>query len=418
TSGGFVAPSAVLRILLGDAESFDLTAVRSTVRKSIEIIDECVAPSVPSAMIEAANEFQREAMELIESAWSDDSSPLADIVPYSVGVAFGRFDSRFATGDRLIPAAPGPFEPIPTHSPGMLAESQSSWRLGVLTAPPPLLVDDPGHAHDITTASKALFDLVHLGAPEDLRRIFVKDFFSAHIKRYSKSRRKAPIYWQIATPSASYSIWLYYHRFFRDTFYTVQNDYVAPKLRHEESKLESLLRDAGPNPSAVQRKEFVAQEQFVDELRAFLEEVKRIAPLWRPDLDDGVIINFAPLWRLVPQHRAWQKECKDCWDSLCAGEYDWAHLAMHLWPERVVPKCATDRSLAIAHGLENVFWLEDAAGKWKPRPEPTMSLEALVQERSSREVKAALKSLLEAPTAGSGGAKRGGGKGAKRGKAS
>ena len=44
--------------------------------------------------------------------------------------------------------------------------------------------------------------------------------------------------------------------------------------------------------------------------------------------------------------------------SSSAGKYDWAHIAMHLWPERVVPKCATDRSLAIAHGLEDVFWVE------------------------------------------------------------
>jgi hypothetical protein len=29
------------------------------------------------------------------------------------------------------------------------------------------------------------------------------------------------------------------------------------------------------------------------------------------------------------------------------GKYDWSHVAMHLFPERVVPKCATDRSLAI-----------------------------------------------------------------------
>ena len=68
---------------------------------------------------------------------------------------------------------------------------------------------------------------------------------------------------------------------------------------------------------------------------------------------------MAPLWRLVPQHKPWQKELKSKWDELVAGKYDWAHLAMHLWPERVVPKCATDRSLAIAHGLEDVFWTED-----------------------------------------------------------
>ena len=49
----------------------------------------------------------------------------------------------------------------------------------------------------------------------------------------------------------------------------------------------------------------------------------------------------------------------------CArAEHDWAHLAMHLWPERVVPKCAKDRSLAIAHGLEEVFWVEGIDGKW------------------------------------------------------
>jgi hypothetical protein len=56
---------------------------------------------------------------------------------------------------------------------------------------------------------------------------------------------------------------------------------------------------------------------------------------------------------------------------LCAGEYDWSHIAMHLWPERVVPKCAKDRSLAIAHGLEDVFWVEGTDGKWTARKTPT-----------------------------------------------
>jgi DUF1016 N-terminal domain len=27
-----------------------------------------------------------------------------------------------------------------------------------------------------------------------------------------------------------------------------------------------------------------------------------------------------------------------------------------VWPERVIPKCATDRSLAIARGLDAIFW--------------------------------------------------------------
>ena len=242
--------------------------------------------------------------------------------------------------------------------------------------------------------------------PENLRAWLAKEFFPLHIKKYSKSRRKAPIYWQLATPSASYSVWLYIHAFTKDTLFRVQNDYVAPKLAHEERRLESLTSELGDGGTAAQRKEIAAQETFVEELRAFLEEVKRVAPLWNPNLDDGVIINFAPLWRLVPQHKAWQKELKATWDALCEGKYDWAHLAMHLWPERVVPKCATDRSLAIAHGLEDVFWVEGDDGKWKPRETPTRPISELVAERSSAAVKAALKSLLEAPDP-TGPAKRG-----------
>ena len=214
---------------------------------------------------------------------------------------------------------------------------------------------------------------------------------------YSKSRRRAPLYWHLSTPSASYSVWLYFHSFSKDTLFRVQNDYATPKLAHEERRLDSMTAELRSGATAAQRKEMVAQESFVEELRAFLDEVKRVAPLWKPNLDDGVIINFAPLWRLVPQNKHWQKELKATWDALCEGKYDWAHLAMHLWPERVVPKCAKDRSLAIAHGLEEVFWIEGSNGKWSARETPTRNVDELVRERTSPAVKSTLKSLLEAP---------------------
>ena len=49
-----------------------------------------------------------------------------------------------------------------------------------------------------------------------------------------------------------------------------------------------------------------------------------------------------------------------------------------------------------------MFWFEDADGKWKPREVPTRPVEELVRERTSPAVKAALKSLLEAPAANGG----------------
>jgi hypothetical protein len=157
----------------------------------------------------------------------------------------------------------------------------------------------------------------------------------------------------------------------------------------------SLIQNAGESPTAGERKEISTREAVVEELRAILDEVKRVAPLWNPSLDDGVVLAMAPLWRIV-QHKLWRKELKTRWDELAAGNYDWAHLAMHLWPERVVPKCATDRSLAIAHGLEDVFWVQGTDGKWKARTTPTRPVDALVRERSSPAVKASLQSLLDA----------------------
>ena len=126
-------------------------------------------------------------------------------------------------------------------------------------------------------------------------------------------------------------MWLYAHRLTRDTFFQLQNDVVAPKVAHEERRLSDLMRDAGDNPSAGQRKEIAAQAVFVDELRQLLDEVKRVAPLWNPMLDDGVVLAMAPLWRRTrtPQHKAWQRELKNKWDDLAAAKYQWAQIAMH-----------------------------------------------------------------------------------------
>jgi hypothetical protein len=350
----------------------------------------------------------------------DDVSLAADVVSWAVGVAFGRFDLRLATGERPLPAEPEPFDPLPACSPAMLT---CEGGLPVTSTPAgyPLvfpengiLVDDRGQACDLTAAVRLVFDRVFKANAdvfwseitrsldpqgEDLRGWLASSFFEHHLKRHSKSRRRAPILWQLAVPSGRYSIWLYAHRVTRDSFFQIQNDVVTSKLTHEERQLTGLLQASGQTPSGKERREIVAQETFVDELRALLDDVRRVAPLWDPTLDDGVVLTMAPLWRLVPQHKAWQKELKSKWKELADGKYDWAGLAMHLWPERVIPKCATDRSLAIAHGLEDTFWAEGDDDKWKPRATPKRQVAELVRERTSVAVKSALKSLLEAPIA-------------------
>lgn len=305
-------------------------------------------------------------------------------VQYAIGCAFGRFSV-----ERV----------------GLIDDSRPPLSLFTTTnrnAKLDILVDDPGMENDICERTIiALGDLISQIVPalavSNIREYIASYAFNFHSSYYSRSGRFAPIYWQLATPSASYSVWLYIHAFNKDTLFRLQNDLIAPKLAHEERKLERMSNDLQEKPTADNRKAFVAQESFVEEIREFLEKLKPLASLWSPNLYDGVIINFALLWQLVSQNKPLQKKLKDQWDELITGKYDWTHLSMHLWPERVVPKCAKDRSLAISHGLEEVFWVEGDKRKWEARPTLHRPIEELVRERSSPAIKAALKNLLDAP---------------------
>ena len=132
--------------------------------------------------------------------------------------------------------------------------------------------------------------------------------------------------------------------------------------------------------------------RLIVELREFVGELEAVTPLWHPDLNDGTVIVLAPLWQLFAHHRAWSTELKKHWGKLQEGEPDWAHLAMHLWPDRVIPKCAEDRSLAIAHGLEDIFWVQgdDNPDKWHPRSEPTTPIDELIAERTNPAIRTPL----------------------------
>ena len=271
---------------------------------------------------------------------------------------------------------------------------------------PDILVDDDGHSDDLVALMREATERVGVDAPENLRAWLAKEFFPLHIKMYSKSRRKAPIYWQLATPSASYSVWLYIHAFTKDTLFRVQNDYAAPKLAHEERRLMTLANELGDSGTTAQRKELAAQEAFVEELRAFLEEVKRVAPLWNPNLDDGVIINFAPLWRLVPQHKAWQKELKATWDASAPATTTGRTSPCTSGPSASFRSALPTAASPSPTGLRTSSGSKAKTANGNRGKRLTRPISELVAERSSEAVKAALKSLLEAPDP-SGSTKRG-----------
>lgn len=336
----------------------------------------------------------------------------AGLVSWAIGVGVGRFDVRLATGERDLPVAPGPFDPLPVCSPGMLTGDEglpvAQAPAGYPVAVSPVLVHDPGHPLDLTGRVRTVFDAVFgvdadewwsdvgaaLGARDgEIGGWLTKGFFDYHLKTHSRSRRKAPVLWPIGTKSGSYLVWLYAHQVSADSLFQVLHDVVAPKLGAEESVLTRLRQEAGVNSSQSQRKAIEAQEQLVGELRELREELEAVAPLWAPNLNDGIVIVLAPLWRLFAHHRPWSNELKKHWIKLAKGDYDWAQLAMHLWPERVIPKCAVDRSLAIAHNLEDTFWVKDVDNddRWHSRAKPTTPIDQLISEHDNPAVAAAIR---------------------------
>ena len=93
----------------------------------------------------------------------------------------------------------------------------------------------------------------------------------------------------------------------------------------------------------------------------------------------------------------------DVWQALAAGERDDQPLALALWPDRVVDKCASDVALAQKHDLARFLWYEDPWSKaWRRREPPEAEVNSEITHRHKPAVKAALESLLSAPTPGNG----------------
>jgi len=259
----------------------------------------------------------------------------ADLVSYLVGVAFGRWDAR---GPR--PAGEfDPFAPVPLCPPAMLVGDggfpTTAAPPGYPVALPPdgVLLDEPGHALDLVAAvevaarvavpngEELLADAVSVLGRRSLRDYVAKAFFKEHLGRYSKSRRQAPVYWQLTVPSGQWSAWLYAPRFSREMLYAVVT-LADHRLALAGERIEALQRD--DTTSARQRQKAVdAERTLAAELQELRDDVARLAGLgWQPDLDDGYVLCAAPLARWFPKN-TW-KQLAEQLAAIKKGAYPWA----------------------------------------------------------------------------------------------
>jgi len=130
---------------------------------------------------------------------------------------------------------------------------------------------------------------------KDIRKYFLKDFYTDHLKRY----KKRPIYWLFSSPKGTFNALIYMHRYRADTVSVVLNDYLREfrtKLSAHKNHLEavSISSNASAGDKTKALKDIENHRKMIDELDVYEREV--LYPLATEqieiDLDDGVKVNY------------------------------------------------------------------------------------------------------------------------------
>ncbi len=266
---------------------------------------------------------------------------------YVVGLAVGRWDITVVSHPHHGEVSQDLLAPPARFAPGFLLNGDGDPPTRTpegypLQLPPDgVLLDQEGHDWDIaarvrlaasalsgdqTTLDSALASVMKRPSLETYLR---SSFYKSHLSRYSMSRRKAPIYWQLQVPSKAWGTWLYAPRLSREMLFAVVGE-TEQRQRLAEQRIATLQREyehggAGRSIAAVS-KELDAEQKLSVELIAFRDEAERIANLgWEPDLDDGAVLNAAPLASLFP---AW-KDAAKYRKELKQGKHTWSTVSKY-----------------------------------------------------------------------------------------
>ncbi|MDX2242102.1 MAG: hypothetical protein NW224_15560 [Leptolyngbyaceae cyanobacterium bins.302] len=285
-------------------------------------------------------------------------------ISYAVGIVLGRFQPG-------IPEASGygRFEPNIAIQLCQLADEDCIATL------------ETNHPDDLATKVEQALELMlgepgarevlqavlgNRGEPADLLRAYLaQNFFKQHVQQY----RKRPVYWLLQSPKKLYSLYLFHERISPDTLALIRgNRYLASKINQTQlaiTEVQGRIPAAQGKQKRDLEKELERLMTLQSDLEAFDRAIGSVLTArnergetvgWRLEIDDGIILNLAPLYELMP---AWKTEPKKYWDKLQAGDYDWSYTAMRYYPDRVTSKCQKNRSYAIAHGLEDEFESQD-----------------------------------------------------------
>jgi hypothetical protein len=341
-----------------------------------------------------------------------------DLVSYLVGCLFGRWNILFPETNGGASVTQNLFTDLPCCCPGRLTRDDghpviddsidSEYPLRVPTSG--VVLQNEGHSLDFyrlwCEAAEQIYGSHYADIERELCKAFgvqsiriylesPSHFFSSHLNKYSKRPRAAPIYWPLSSRDGSMTVWVYYSQLTDQTLFSVVNEFADPRIKDTTEELRVLrLKNERTREDEFQIDRLTS---LASELEEFRDEILGICKFWKPNFDDGVQILAAPLWKFF-RHSKWRETLKCVWDELEEGRYDWAHISLAIWPDRVVRSAHKDRSIAIAHNLEDNLWHEveiktvSRFGRvttkvvWQPRELSEKELDAIAAKVKSGEL--------------------------------
>src|SRR5690606_10226434 len=255
---GFVIGSSLREITAGvnALKNQRAEAEKQALTKSDDVISEVYQfTSLDWANeILAENQINSEEMSEVSAGVQrnivEDGEVAKGLISYFVGVAFGRWQEDKSLSVQESEALSLPFETPPSSPPGMVRDGHGGDVLQTVFAL------NGGAAGDLTSRVSDLIrklnvesdsletDILRALGFGSLSDYLGRKFFDDHLQKYTKSKRKAPIYWQLSTSSGRYSLWLYYPRVNSQVLYTAVNDLVEPKIK-EIGTFVAGLRNKG-----------------------------------------------------------------------------------------------------------------------------------------------------------------------------
>lgn len=289
----------------------------------------------------------------------DKKTMAQEIVMELVGMAFGRWNTAYAKGEQAIPEFGDVFDALPFMPVVSQGEAACPAQLdvptdGILTNNSDSSLCLASHVREVMhylwadRADDMEYELCQLIGCKSLQAYLASPtgFFDYHFKRYTKSRRKAPIYWLLASEDGTVDYWVYYPKLSKNTL-----PQLIIRLREQQEQLRTRLNAALAAHDKTQESQTRAEQEQVE---GMMDELNRIlAAGYVPNHDDGVPVTAAPLLHLAAS-RPWRVECEKNMELLEKGDYDWSHLAMSMYPARVTQKAKKDWCMALTHGLEHI----------------------------------------------------------------